>query len=192
MFPFPIAALPDMVVPGSESFTTPGTYQFTVPEYNALTVTVRGGGGQGFGLAPGYNGGNSSFNGNVIAYGGQAATEALGAGGGASGGDQNYTGGPGGSSQPLAGGAGGAGANGGGAGGTGNAGAGNAPGGGGAGSVIFFTGMPGGGGGGCAVKTYHGELSVGAQITVVVGDGGNLVTGAGGRGARGQVDISWN
>lgn len=52
--------------------------------------------------------------------------------------------------------------------------------------------MPGGGGGGCAVKSYRGELTPGAIITVVVGDGGNLAVDAGGRGARGQVDVSWN
>lgn len=193
-FPFPILLMKGPVFPGSQLFTTPGTFQFQVPEYNTLTVTVRGGGGQGFGLGAGYNGGNSSFNGDVIGEGGHAPVDASagGAGGNGIGGDQNFTGGTGGGAQALIGGSGGNGANGGGAGGSGNSAAGQAPGGGGSGGNIMGAGMPGGGGGGCAVKTYHGELPPGAIITVVVGDGGNLAVGAGGRGARGQVDISWN
>ena len=55
-FPFPILLMKGPVFPGSQSFTTPGTFQFQVPEYNTLTATVRGGGGQGFGLGAGYNG----------------------------------------------------------------------------------------------------------------------------------------
>lgn len=193
MFPFPIAALAEDVVPGSQSYTVTGTYQFLVPNYNTLTVTVRGGGAQGYEYGPGNAGGASSFNGNVIANGGQSPvnTDAGGAGGTASGGDQNYTG-ESGALGTITGGTGGAGANGGGAGGTDNKGAGVAPGGGGAGGVIYFVGAPGGGGGGCAVKTYTSGLVVGSLVEVIVGAGGAGAPASGGAGARGQVDISWN
>src|SRR5262249_51846963 len=102
----PLGTLPGMmpmgniarVVPGSTTFSTPGTFFFTVPLYNALTADVKGAGGGGGGGAAdcdgciltkaadcirgpsqdvncgggtdGGRGGSSSFNGNVIAGGG--------------------------------------------------------------------------------------------------------------------------
>ena len=37
--------------PGSTTYSTAGTFSFTVPEYNTLTVIVKGGGGGGGGGA---------------------------------------------------------------------------------------------------------------------------------------------
>lgn len=39
--------LPQLAFAGSQSYTTPGTYTFTVPSYGTLTVTVSGAGGGG-------------------------------------------------------------------------------------------------------------------------------------------------
>jgi hypothetical protein len=49
------------IVPGSQSFTTPGTFTFVVPYYNTLTVDVRGGGG---------GGGGARFSDSTIYYAG--------------------------------------------------------------------------------------------------------------------------
>lgn len=187
MLPFPFAMHRPDVTPGSVSFTTVGTFQFTVPEHNTLTVVVRGGGGGGTGRTHGA--GQSSSFGDITATGGGTYNEP----GTGINGDQNYTGGLGGTSGGVGdGGPGGAGAYGGGAGGVGVSKPGSAPGGGGSGANIYFAPLPGGAGGGCAVKVYNeGLLTPGAQVTVVVGAGGTIVMG-GGDGARGQVDISWN
>lgn len=89
-----------------KSFTTPGTYTFTVPSsFASLSVTVKGGGGPGIGCigvyaaaSPLYGsaGGRSSFNDNVIANGGAADGSTPGT---ASGGDTNSNGGAGNASQ---------------------------------------------------------------------------------------------
>jgi hypothetical protein len=82
-------------IPGNTSYSTPGTYNFTVPEYTTLTVVVtgaRGGNGQ-VKTAAGGTGGYSSFNSTVIGYGGTGGSGmSPGVGGTASGGDTNVTG----------------------------------------------------------------------------------------------------
>lgn len=49
-----------VVVPGSASFTSPGSFGFTVPLYNTLTADSRGAGGGGTGTNQ-YGFGNSEF-----------------------------------------------------------------------------------------------------------------------------------
>ncbi len=192
------------------TYSTAGTYSYTVPQHSSITVYVWGGGGGGGGATAnnGSAGGQSSFNGTVIANGGSGGTAndgAGGSGGTASGGDTNTTGtsGTAGSST----GAGGAGASGG-SGGTaasantaGNVG--TAPGGGGSGGHYYYTCGKGcfnsligggGGGGGYSKKTYSaGTLTPGSSITVVVGAvgaKGAAGTYAGGDGAVGRVVIA--
>lgn len=176
------------VNPGSQTFSTPGTFTFTVPLYNSLTVTVNGAGGGGGGAnlyyvvtyyyAPsgitykGYRaagpttggaGGNSSFNSTVIGDGGGGGVTGSGSdgtAGSASGGDTNTTGGgAAGGPKPSSG-------------------------------LEVAVSRPGGPGG-RAVKTYAlGALTVGAGISVVVGAGG---TGGGGDnpGSNGSVVVTW-
>ncbi|MDR3570924.1 MAG: hypothetical protein P4L81_01855 [Candidatus Pacebacteria bacterium] len=91
---------------GSQVYTSPGTYTFTVPSsYNSLTVQVWGAGGGGAGGYSsdlyGQSGGTSAF-GGVTAYGGaggggavNATPGTFGAGGSAGGGDVNTPGGNG-------------------------------------------------------------------------------------------------
>lgn len=212
------------VTPGSQTFSTPGSYSgasgFTVPNHNTLEVEVWGGGGSGAAIVctgvtsggfyvrtdvtmyAGTAGGQSSWNGTVIANGGAAApskataaapsTSSGGSGGGAaSGGDINTTGSNGEagyvSGSTGYGGAGGSAPNGA-AGGARNTtytneggNAGSAPGGGGGGCFLrggamgsYGYGASGGGqSGGYAKKTYSsGVFTPGNQITVVVGSGG--------------------
>jgi hypothetical protein len=149
---------------GSQSYTAPGTYTFTVPSYSTLTVAVNGGGGGGGGSecstqgagdpgGMGGMGGTSSF-GSAMAAGGTGAEGGAndacylafsggdGSPGTASGGDTNTTGG-------------------GGAGGSG--------------SVGFLGGGNGGdgGSGGRAVKSYAvGALTSGSTVSVIVGQAG--------------------
>ena len=198
------------VVPGSDSFTTSGSFNFTVPAYNTLTVQVWGAGGGGAGCSTttkvvGVTGGASSWDGAVIANGGtRASTSAGGAGGTASGGTTNTTG-QNGSTAGTQAGPGGDGANGGAGGdtipgyGTGRPGV--APGGGGAGGG--YTGGrsgncrgSGAGGGGYSARTYSaGTYSAGELVPVVVGargTGGNGSSYDGGIGAYGRVTITWN
>lgn len=152
---------------GNISYLTPGSYSFTVPPYSTLTVTVIGGGGGGGGgyncvdgisAQYGFGGSLSSFNSSIIGYGGNggsasqyAAGGSAGTGGTAIGGTTNYTGNSGSGST----------------GGTLYASGGN-------GSINNCGNAGGGGGGGGkAIKTYSaGQLTVGASIAVVVGDGG--------------------
>jgi len=197
------------VVPGSYNYTAAGSYNFTVPAYNTLTVRVWGGGGGGSIYAGGGNGiggtgGQSSWNGTVIAGGGGGGSTGFGTGtggpgGAASGGDVITNGNLGQAGYSGVAGAGGSAPNGG---------AGGAP-----TYTVYPSGhcpdcdgaAPGGGGGGggygsgggsgaYAMKQYSaGQLTVGAGITVVVGGGstGNQ-DNATGRGAAGGVYIEWN
>ena len=102
------------VNPGSQSWSTPGTYNFTLPAFNTLIATVKGAGGggssagyadfagNGFTGIVGSNGGQSQFGSNLIAGGGlggpggstynTASPMAAGASGTGYGGDQNFTG----------------------------------------------------------------------------------------------------
>ena len=67
------------VVPGSTTYSSPGTYSFSVPLYNTITIEVWGGGGGGSyydrgTLADGGNGGTSTASiaqGTLTATGGQ-------------------------------------------------------------------------------------------------------------------------
>ena len=188
--------LPQFVFAGSQTYSTPGTYTFTVPtSYATLTVQVWGGGGGGgstgangdFGNINGQAGSSSSFNGTIIGYGGGGGRDNYSyggevSGGSASGGDVNTQGGSSGPFMPSAFGGfvetGGTSPNGGSGGydpnqclgGNNSMVAANAPGGGGGGGACIATG---GGGGGYASKTYSvGQLTPGTAITVVVGNGG--------------------
>lgn len=199
-----------LVVPGSQDYTTAGSYTFTVPAFNTLTVQVWGGGGGAGGRGAGGNAGSaSSFSGvsGAAGTGGGAnmsgGTSIGGAGGTATGGDTNTTGSAGSNTSTFAGANGGNSPNGGtGGAGTGtangNGSAGNPPGGGGGGgggAGAAARGGGGGGGGAYASKTYSaGQFSVGSQITVSVGAGGTGGTtgfGTGGTGGTGRVYIQW-
>lgn len=207
---------------GSQSYTTGGTYSFTVPCFVSLTVTVSGAGGGGGGFEGGYNGypisaqalagEDSSFNGTVIGRGGTRGHGAnmftVGAGfggddGTASGGDTNVTGG-------------------GAAGGYGMWVSGQSDGYGGNSktstrenqtrevppvmnpdqrtlAVTTRNNSTNGGNGGLATKTYGaGQLTPGSTVTVVVGRGGagenasNFIAYTGYDGEPGTVTISWN
>jgi hypothetical protein len=177
------------VTPGNHDYTTAGTFTFTVPAFNTLTVQVWGGGGGGAGGNPSTpaatSGGQSSFNAALIANGGSPSTGASGAAGGtASGGTTNTTGGTGASSSSSAGGTCPA--------------SGPCHGGNGARwcPVTCSVTEGGGGSGGYSTKTYSaGQLTVGANVTVKVGAAGQGGTGTaadGGDGGAGRVYISWN
>lgn len=149
------------------SYTTAGTYTFTVPStFQGLSVTVKGGGAGGTGCdgvggpyAGGGSGGASSFNGTVIANGGGQFSD-----GTASGGDTNITGG---------------GATGG------------------VGSYAACNGINNsqGGNGGSATKYFtSATLTPGSSVTVVVGSGGSgggtVFTSP--NGGTGSVSISYS
>ena len=180
------------VTAGSQTYSTPGTYSFTIPAFNNLTVTAKGGGGgggggsipypSGYGWASagggaGGTGGTSTFSG-LSAFGGST-----GANGTASGGTTNTTGGG------AAGGAGG--------------GAGCYPWG--YGSTCGGGGAAGGAGG-LASRVYTtSAFTGGSTVTVVVGAGGggggggcanrgysSYCSGSGSGGANGSVALSWN
>lgn len=175
---------PVFALAGSQTYATPGTYTFTVPQYTGtLTVTVNGAGGGGAGgcgftyfdgpnaCSSGDGGGQSVF-GGIIGYGGSGASREYGspnagANGGASGGDTN-------------------GAGDGALGGAGGMSAGrilSAPGG--AGSTDYYPGerVSAGGNGGRAAKSFTTTtLAPGTSVTVTVGSGG-----AGGVGTEGAT-----
>lgn len=196
------------VTAGSQTFSSAGTFTFTVPHHQTLTVKVWGGGGGGAGCTSvnevaGGNGGNSSWASSVYGNGGKkASASAGGAGGTASGGTTNQTGGTGGTSGSN-GAKGGNGASGG-AGGAqrtsnGNGHNGSVPGGGGGGARLVARGScngDGGGGGGYATRTYAaGTYTQGTSVTVVVGASGSRGNGSsykGGTGGVGRVTVSWN
>lgn len=87
--------------PGTKTYSSAGSYSFTVPP-SCVTLTVRawggggGGGGDGSGSGTGGTGGNTVVNGTIIANGGtggqSGSTGTNGIGGTASGGDFNYSG----------------------------------------------------------------------------------------------------
>lgn len=205
-----------VVTPNSQSFSTAGSHNFTVPCYNTLTVQVWGGGGGGggqggAGCTAGGPAQQSSFNSTLIANGGGGGVGSCwhqtggGSGGSASGGTVNTSGSNGGNGTNYLGGTGGASPNGGGtrtmsACSATNGNPGNAPGGGGTGGcrTAISVGGSGGGGGGYSSRTYSaGQLTVGASLPLVVGNGGNGGNGYGGNGhggagAVGQVTITWN
>lgn len=206
------------VSPGSQTFTTSGT--FTVPEYNRLEVAVWGGGANGGQTDGEYDGTNGNFSqfGSPTAVRGNGGTGggyafpfqnngAGGAGGTATGGDTNQTGGSGGNGTTISG-SGGAAPSGtgtllgvltGGAGGAGRSTSGvgsdgNAPGGGAAGNKDGTYDAGGGGAGGLAIKLWLisdiGAPSPGSSVTVTVGSmpGGWQDN----RGARGEVRVQWD
>lgn len=178
---------------GSQTFTTPGSHTFRVPNYSGtLKAEVWGGGGGGSGAHTGDTaGGSSRFSSITAGGGGKGSNEP--SGGVASGGDTNTSGGNGtyvrGGDSPS-GGAGGP------AGKDGNS-TGKAPGGGG-GPLGEGVGQ-GGGGGAYSQRTYSsGQLTVGSSIAVTVGAGGKGDTASwngssmgGGNGANGAVKIAW-
>lgn len=203
---------------GSTTFAEPGSFDFEVPDHETLTVKVWGAGGGGKAYAPvdeATKGGDSSFDGKVIAGGGESG--ATGLGGVAKGGAINTPGGNGappcdqgppvlcsmvpgggfhGGDAPL----GGKGAQtlsvlDGCSGGDGKDG--EAPGGGGAGSYTCqmtwwlgtgwgFSGRGAGAGAFASTSYAKGQLSVGAKLAVVVGAGGLGSKGAMTSGFPGQ------
>jgi len=205
------------VVPGSQTFTSSGT--FTVPNgYTTITIEVWGGGGAG---GAGSAGGDSSVSGTglttMTAYGGSAGAQgtntvpgAGGVGGTAiNGTTSNITGGTG-----TTGGGGANGTTGSIAGGTGGAaavisgaqgGSGTAPGAGGGGGFFQSAGMPmcgccgytryagGGGAGGYSKSIITTDITPGTTLSVTVGTGGVGTSGQqyGGNGGDGRVIITY-
>lgn len=199
------------VIPGSASYTTPGTYALIIPEHRTFVFDVRGAGGGGGGAIgidafsggtyPGATGGTGGYaqvyyeanSGllNVIGFGGSGGAgtangfslAANGSGGAGQGGDTNITGG------------------------------GNGPGAG-ASSTLpsgfwVVTGTPTtvagtGGYGGRAVRTISQGLiaTFGQRLIIIVGSGGGqgangspnnyIAQGAAGAGAPGAVYMSWS
>ena len=183
-----------VVVPGSQTFTASGN--FTVPEYDTLTVTLFGGGAGGAGGAEGGASGVSSTFQGLTAGGGVSGTTTVGGvGGTASGGNvSNDTGSAGGNQSPGT-------ANGGacpGGGGTSTNGQnhGNIQGGGGGGGgpVLDASNAGGGGAARCRHSYAAGALTVGASLSVTVGTGGpgGATPDVGGNGARGEVQFVWS
>ena len=194
------------VVPGSTTYSTPGTYNFVVPKHNTLTVQLwgAGGGGGGAGAAvTGYGGTNEiggtggpskwdggSASGKPQANGGvggrNTETGTGGAGGTASGGTTNTSGGAGGDGGTGSGGAAGTAANGG-------------YGDGGPGEhwtqvvyVVTHYYAGGGGGGAYSSRSYSaGTYAVGATVSVVVGAAGSPYYGSTAP-DNGRVTISWS
>lgn len=192
-----------IVTPGSSNYTSPGTYSFIVPNFNSLSVDVRGAGGGGGGVEifdgdfgvvahAGSNGtaGGQSYFGSVIGNGGGGGTKGNGT-------VYTFSGNPWSFSDGSAGAAGTA------SGGTTNTTGGGSSGGAGAVEGTYSAGACNGGPGGAggrSLRTYTiGELTVGASITVVVGTRGSpgvmdpaLNGSQAGYGAHGAVYISWS
>lgn len=164
-------------VAGSRSWTSPGTYTFTIPPYSTMRIDVRGAGGGGGGST--YDAGASGQNG---AAGGNASVSSTGLiGRGGSGGQGAYYNKPGKASSGTASGGNVVNTTGGGADG-------------GVGGTYGATKGGDGGDGGRAVSDYGpGALGVGATLTITVPSGGNGGAGqvAGARGGHGAVYISW-
>lgn len=181
------------VIPGSVSYTTPGTYSFTVPYFRTLTADVRGAGGGGGGWRGSgpyiYYGGDGTYSyfaapdATLIGYGGSGGSGAditgvtgnNGANGSAAGGSTNTAGGAGNGGLPAIGGY---------------------PG------TSYWAGY--GGAGGRAVRIWNrasGLLLPKTVITIVVGPGGvagtvepepNTVQQWSTAGGNGAVYISWS
>ncbi|MEK7156603.1 MAG: hypothetical protein AAB790_02230 [Patescibacteria group bacterium] len=219
-FVLPLLALllPAFAFAGSQSYTTPGTYTFTAPDYaGTLTVTINGAGGGGGGGGGGVqtwtypqggtgdtgsSGGTSSFGGSVVGNGGGGGQGGTGAAFDSEGGYFGTTGSDGGSGSASGGNSNTAGAGaGGGTGGTGGYSVVNdTP----AQQLSVFGGTGGAGGsGGRSVKTYStGTLASGTQVVIIVGAGGAGGTGgwatgwaapgnAGSNGGSGSVTVTW-
>lgn len=165
---------------GSQAFTTPGTYSFTVPYHATLGASSYGAGGGGGGVSTdGGTGSLSHFASTLVAYGGAGGQVA-----------------------PAGAGTGNAGAAGTASGGTTTTGGGAA---GGVGAHMGYTVKDGnydafggtGGNGGLASYTWAaGTWTPGQVVTVVVGAGGTPGAGAGNQsssvvGGDGAVYISW-
>lgn len=191
--------------PGSLTYSTAGTYSFTVPA-NCVNLTVRawgaggGGGGDGSGAGAGGAGGNTVVNGTIIANGGtggqSSGTGVNGTGGSSSGGDFNKSGRDG---SPGTSGSSGAGGDtwtslkegalalsSSGSGLTGNNGGGGSGG-------MAGGGLTGGGGGGGGFAQGTLTVTPGQTISVVIGTGGSVGAGAGGggRGGDGKVILDF-
>lgn len=164
-------------VAGSRSWTSPGTYTFTIPPYSTMRIDVRGAGGGGGGST--YDAGAS---GQTGAAGGNASVSATGLiGRGGSGGQGSYYNKPGKAASGTASGGNVVNTTGGGSDG-------------GVGGTYGATKGGDGGDGGRAVSDYGpGALGVGATLTITVPSGGNGGAGqvAGARGGHGAVYISW-
>jgi hypothetical protein len=179
------------VTPQTYTYSNAGTYAFAIPQYNTMRVRVWGGGGGGGasnyfygGNLVGGSGGTSSFNYALYAYGGSGGGENNGGAGG------SWAGGSTGASGatavsctsnrhancPSFYGLGGNSPNGGAG---GDRSTGGAPGGGGGGGFeVYNRYNAGGGGGGYSERTYSAvNFMPGAIVTIVVGAGGNGVTG---------------
>lgn len=169
------------VVAGATTFSTPGTYSFTVPNFVSMSVSVKGAGGGGGGT--GYNSsyyGHAGTAGTVTSFGSLIANAG---GGGNGGGWFGYCGATGaagtasGDSSAT----------------TGGGNAGGSPGGWGLGDCGGY-----GGAGGSVSATYtRSTLARGTVITIVIGSGGTgglAGSGSGGgvAGANGSVTITVN
>lgn len=210
------------VVPGSNTYTTAGTYSFQVPLFNTMTVELWGGGGGGGGYGDpgsgsyasgayfGATGGQTYFNASTYANGGvggqNAGTSgagglafgAGGAGGTAAGLTTATTGNTGGSGPSSST---GAGAPNGGGDATANSQNGTNPGGGGAGYFYStggkFPAVTGGAGSGGYAKSIFTPITLtpGTVLSLVVGAGGLALTGCaqnGGNGYAGKMIVTWS
>ena len=165
-----------VVYVGNKAFFDPGTYQFVVPPFHSISISVSGGGGGGgggfYGTA-GTTGTGSSFGSVLQASGGTGgspvasfyATGASGLGGAAKGGSTNTVGG-------------------------------GSPGGTGGSMGYGDRGGTGGGGGFAKIIYDPSQLKSGSTVTIVVGAGGvggnNYYTGKNsGDGTAGRVIITW-
>jgi len=205
-----LVATTKTVVPGSQTYASPGSFTFNVPSYNTITIEVWGGGGGGSfydrgTLANGGDGGTSTASiaqGTLTATGGQGGLlwngpSSVGGSGFGPAGSTTASGGGSAQAQPYP--TGGAGAGpGGGAGGyyLTNGGRGGTPGGGGAG---YSTLSPGGnfrsasGGGGGGYVSYTTTDYVGSTISLTVGAGGDGAFGVpDADGGTGTVKITWS
>lgn len=90
------------VTPGSQTYSSPGSFSFTVPLYSVLTVTIRGGAGGGAGQGGNRtDGGNGGWGGDSL-FGGYGT--GYGGGGGIASGDQAGSPGSGSDGSPAGGG----------------------------------------------------------------------------------------
>ena len=166
-----------IVTVGNKAFLDPGTYQFVVPAFHAITVSVSGGsggGGGGYYGSAGTAGSSSNFGNVLIGNGGGGGGTVYGFSAGASGTGGSATGG---ATNTVGGGV---------AGGTG-------------GSIGYGDRGGTGGAGGLAQTTYNPmQLKPGTVVTVVVGPGGvgginysGYYAKNSGDGMPGKIIITW-